>query len=738
MKKNIGALLLFFCFAVPLHAEKTEELLKMKTEDLFALPLEELLDREISSAGKMTEKISDIPASVHIVTRDDIEKFGYRTVAEVIRNIPGFYTIYNYNEDIAGVRGILSQNNMIILVNGVVQHMSWLNAIMMPADAVDRIEVVRGPMSVIYGSGAFLGSINIVTNEIPYEAPLNMVSGSYGSADTYKTFARASGEKKDFRYVLNASLYGTDGVEESYQDMMSSQQYERLSPSAHKHTHGDLERENANLNFSAAYKGTYADFQYNETENGIFSGTPSFDRGSEKRTRISTGRIGYQHDLTEKFTLDGKVTYSYADMYEKDAVYPPEFYESGAAFTYEGKEERVEGELDLVWKPDFCFSMIFGLSYKKIFGTSYDGVFPVPTDEWLHSDQPEKGSYSIEDRDTYATFSQINWRPFDCLKITAGARLEQYKKFDTDVWLKYTENTSDSGQPPPEPFMKKNSDTGQTVISGHREILRHTEYNGEEKIYFIPRIAAVYSLSDHHIFKLMYGKANKPFTAEEADLTDIERGLETDLYPQEIETAEINYLLSYADFSFSLSLFRNDIQNLRAISLQETENAEGETLFIPLLDNSGRMETYGSEMILTFRPAAYLNMELSAAYQDTENRTSRNRLIAYSPHLLMKAKVSYRRSGFTASLSGQYVDETEPERTEIQSDNNYERIFAKAADDYFVADLNLRYDHEKTGLFTALKISNVFDKEVRYPSEYLANGLLDEGRSFLFTAGWKF
>ncbi len=703
--------MLIISFANPLYAKKTADLLDMPTEELFKLSLEELLDREITSAGKMAEKVGDIPASVHIVTRGDIEKYGYRTIAEIIRNIPGFYSIYNYDQDIVGVRGILNNNNMVILVNGVVQHSSEICEIMVPVRAVDRIEVVRGPMSVIYGSGAFLGSINIVTNEIPYGAPLRMISASSGSANTYETFARASGEKGNFGYTLNASLYATDGIEKSYQDMMSAEQYRKIHPLAHKRTDGDLERKNANLDFSSAYKGFYANFQYNDMENGIFEGEPAYNNGSKREIQTSTARIGYRQYLTEAFHMDGKLTYSYKDFHEESDTYPPDRYGYDTLSAYDGKEERLEAELDLVWKPANPVNMIFGLSYKKVFGTQYDACYPKPL-EFQPFPELLTGGYNISDRDTYATFAQINYRPFDCLKITAGARLEQYKKFHTDIWLRYGEN----------PLI----------------IPRKSIYNEEEKIYFIPRIAAVYSLSDHHILKLMYGEANKPFTAEEADLTDIERGLDTDLEPEEIQTLELNYLLSYPGFSFSLSLFRNDIQNLRIFSFQETENEEGESAFIPILDNSGRMETYGAELILTVRPVKYLEMELSGAYQHTEDRTVKNRKIAYSPHLLMKAKMAYRRSGFTASLSGLYVDEMDPDQPDIMTKDNKKLQVGQTAADCFIADLNLRYDHEKTGLFTALKISNLFDKEIRYPDQNLQNGLRDEGRAFLVTVGWKF
>ncbi|MEZ4525370.1 MAG: TonB-dependent receptor [Desulfobacterales bacterium] len=710
-KKSIGTLLLFLCFAMPLHAKKTEELLKMETEELFALSLEQLLDREISSAGKMAEKVGDIPASVHIVTREDIEKYGYRTIAEVIRNIPGFYTIYNYDEDIAGFRGILNENNMIVLINGVVQHNSEISEIMMPVGAIDRIEVVRGPMSVIYGSGAFLGSINIVTNEIPYGAPLSMISASCGSAGTYNVFARLSGEKGELGYSLNASFYKTDGIAESYQDMMSPEQYQKIHPQAHKRTDGDLERKNGNLNFSSAYKGFYADFQYNETESGLFEGEPAYNDGSKKEIQTATARIGWQSDLTEVFHADIKMTCSHNEMHEESDTYPPDRYGYEALYAYDGKEQRFETELDLVWKPADSFNMIFGIFYKKLFDTSYDAYFPASL---AYQISPEiiTGGYDISDRDTHATFAQINYRPFDCLKITAGARLEQYKKFDTDIHIEYGKDQ---------------------VITP-----RKTVYNEDEKIYFIPRIAVVYSLSDHHILKLMYGEANKPFTAEEADLTDIERGLNTDLEPEEIETMELNYLFSHPDFSFSFSLFRNDIQNLRVFSFQETEDDGGESVFIPILDNSGRMETYGTEVILTARPAKYLELELSGAYQHTEDRTVKNRKISYSPHLLMKAKMAYRRNGFTTSLSGLYVDEMDPNQPDIMTKDNRKVQLGQTADDCFIANLNLRYDHEKTGLFTALKISNIFDKEVRYPYQSLENGLIDESRSFLATVGWKF
>ena len=130
---------------------------------------------KISTAGKTLEKIGNIPASIVVITREEIETYGYMTLIEILENIPGLYAINDYSMFGAkfGVRGFWSgvtNDNMIILVNNVQQVFDLtsnypLTEITVPVEAIDRIEVVRGPMSVVYGSGAFLGVINIITNE---------------------------------------------------------------------------------------------------------------------------------------------------------------------------------------------------------------------------------------------------------------------------------------------------------------------------------------------------------------------------------------------------------------------------------------------------------------------------------------------------------------------------------------------------------------------------------------------
>ncbi|MBF0099335.1 MAG: TonB-dependent receptor [Desulfobacterales bacterium] len=689
-----------------LSARKTQELLEMNTEQLFDLSLEELLDIEITSAGKMAEKISEIPASVYIVLREDIEKYGYRTLPEIMRNIPGFYSIYDYRDNVIGVRGLLNDKNMIIMVNGVALTNSEVTDIPIPIEAIDRIEVVRGPMSVIYGSGAFLGSINIVTNDIPYGAPLSMFSGSYGSLNMRNVFVRTSNEISELQYTLNASLFATDGLKHPYKKMLSEEQLsilEAYQPDVHMHTDGDLDAESKYLNFSAEYKGFYTDFQLNDSIKGMFDDF-SFNKGSTKRMKITTAQIGYRDCLYEQLQFDGKLTYAHFHGYEIYDTYAPSLFEYGIIGNGQGKEKNFEIELDMIWKPTPELNMISGINYQTHVNILYKGKFPIPLEfggNYLDA------MYKPSHRDTRSWFIQTNYKPIDSLKFIAGARFEQYLRYDADAVMVSHEST--------------------TIIKEYM--------NTNQNVYFIPRIAAIFSKNNHHIFKIMYGEANKPFSDLEIALLDLQRGTIIEHLPEEIETLEFNYLITQQKTSISISLYKNNIENIGVIRFKEKDEGD----FIPIRDNSGRMVTYGGEVIVTRQWLSNLSMELSTSYQETLERAHKERKQPFSPHLIFKAKTDYQWNNLTLTLSGLYVGDMRPQKPppDIPGGNR----FQLNTYDHKLIDFNIRYDFKHTGWFMACKISNVLDHEIRYPATDNAQfvyGLLDEGRSFMATAGLKF
>ena len=131
-----------------------------------------------------------------ILNREEIARYGWITFEELLRNVPGFYLLDNTEDRFIGTRGAVG-GGVQFLVNGIAQHPSLQKTLTgteiarldIPVESIDRIEIIRGPMSVIYGNNAFQGVINIVTNEIEQNGP--QVSASLGIQETGRLFGRA-------------------------------------------------------------------------------------------------------------------------------------------------------------------------------------------------------------------------------------------------------------------------------------------------------------------------------------------------------------------------------------------------------------------------------------------------------------------------------------------------------------------------------------------------------------------
>ncbi len=150
-------------------------LLLMSEVDIFDLSLEELMKIEVISATKQTQKISDAPAIISIITAEQILQRAYSTVGEAINSLPGIYVLDDHLQKNVGVRGInggmqaYSRIVKVMIDNQPVSFRSttenWLGIELIPINAVERIEIVRGPASTLYGANAFLGVINIITKK---------------------------------------------------------------------------------------------------------------------------------------------------------------------------------------------------------------------------------------------------------------------------------------------------------------------------------------------------------------------------------------------------------------------------------------------------------------------------------------------------------------------------------------------------------------------------------------------
>ncbi|MDM7926668.1 MAG: TonB-dependent receptor plug domain-containing protein [bacterium] len=143
--------------------------------DLTQLSLDSLLNLPIRTSVKYEQKASEAPASVTVITREQIHRYGYRTLDEALRGVRGFYISYDRNYATAGTRGFGRptdyNDRLLLLINGhiyndaIYQTAALGTDLGLDLDAVDRIEIIRGPNSTLYGTSAMLAVINVITSD---------------------------------------------------------------------------------------------------------------------------------------------------------------------------------------------------------------------------------------------------------------------------------------------------------------------------------------------------------------------------------------------------------------------------------------------------------------------------------------------------------------------------------------------------------------------------------------------
>lgn len=141
--------------------------------DLTKLSLEDLLKVEVAGASKYLQKSAEAPASVSIITSDEIARFGYRTFSELLNGVRGFWVNYDRNYSYAGTRGFGRPGDyntrILFLIDGHrlndnIYDGAYIGTdFPLDLDLIDRVEIIRGPGSSVYGTNAFFAVVNVIT-----------------------------------------------------------------------------------------------------------------------------------------------------------------------------------------------------------------------------------------------------------------------------------------------------------------------------------------------------------------------------------------------------------------------------------------------------------------------------------------------------------------------------------------------------------------------------------------------
>jgi outer membrane receptor for ferrienterochelin and colicins len=297
MRRAPAILAILCALGVRVHAEN--DFADLSLEELMQVPVP-----TITSASKFSQKATDAPASITVITRDEIQRFGYRTLADVLQSVRGLHVTAEGRYSYAGVRGFSRPGDykagLLLLIDGHrVNENIYGTALLgtegvVDVDLIDHVEIVRGPASAIYGKGAFYGVINVVTRQ-PADFRQGEVSSSIGDHETYKTRLTLGHRfKNGFQYLLSGSLFESTGEENIF--------YKELNSPATNH--GIAHHLDYDHGRDVLLKLAYGDFTLEGAYKWRITGLPDGaysvvfnDPKNRQRDELGYVELKYEHDF---------------------------------------------------------------------------------------------------------------------------------------------------------------------------------------------------------------------------------------------------------------------------------------------------------------------------------------------------------------------------------------------------------------------------------------------------------
>jgi len=264
------------------------------TVDIFDLSLEKLLDIEVSSAAITKQTLQQAPSSITVFTKQDIKRLGVTSLEELLNYVPGVqYFKEGYLSEV-NFRGRRSfSNDILLLLDGIrlndpVSGSALTSFQQISLAAINRVEVIKGPGSALYGSNAFNGVISLTSEQEHNEA-----SVSVGSFDYKSVRGAFHHQDKNYSIHLDGEFYADNG--EDYQPFFNFFGEENPTDDPLKGSHLYLKGSYYKLNLQAGIHNRRSDnFVSSSQENGV----NHFDVESQ------FFKLGYPFQLSENSQLN--------------------------------------------------------------------------------------------------------------------------------------------------------------------------------------------------------------------------------------------------------------------------------------------------------------------------------------------------------------------------------------------------------------------------------------------------
>lgn len=386
------------------------------------LSLDSLLSIPISTAAKYAQTVSEAPASVSVITAHEIEQYGYRTITEALSHLPGFYVSNDRNYSYIGVRGFSRptdyNNRILMLLNGHTVNENYFDGAITETlpdlDVVERLEIIRGPGSALYGSSAMFAVVNVVTKTGRSLDKFTTRAGvaSYGARTASADFGRELADGLD---ILLSGSWGDSKGHSLY-----FAEYD--DPSTNGGVSEDLDwEEYYRLYGKVSFKGfTLSAMKTSRTKGiptapwGVLFNNP----GARTHDAQAFAELRFDRDLGADKDI---VLRGYFDSFSYEGAYPYDPADGGV-FWDENRGRWAGAEAQFRWDPVAADRIKVGVEYRRHLRAGL-----------------RTGSASGVDVDTDFPFVQLSLyaqnelQLNDDLSLTTGVRLDHSSDADQAV-----------------------------------------------------------------------------------------------------------------------------------------------------------------------------------------------------------------------------------------------------------------------------------------------------------------
>ncbi len=422
---------------------------------LFNLSLQELMLQKISISTKTTQTLSQASAAVTLITAKDIKATGAVNLVDVLQGVPGIYVRHSHFgfRPLISFRGSNSKQTLVMINGSPVSDLMWRLGIFwkgLSANMIERVEIIRGPGSALYGTDASAGVINVITKTAGKikKSEGGLRSGSFNTQSAWMEY----GDKwQGFDVALTAELSRTDGhdplIESDAQSRADTRSGTNASLAPNQAGFG---WQNIDLRFSLArdkwrLQADYA--RHDNLETGM-TGAGALDPVTEgKDSSLELGLFYKNANFRDDWGLDGelryrRVSYSSGEGFQEwPAGYTDStgVYPNGVLNQMESAEQRLSGQLSLLYHgfDDHEISLGGGYSWHDLYhvrhmvnsGTDASGN-PLPAGGGVVDISNSAYAFAPEKtRQIYYAFLQDVWHMSKDWELTSGLRYDYYSDF---------------------------------------------------------------------------------------------------------------------------------------------------------------------------------------------------------------------------------------------------------------------------------------------------------------------